>query len=175
MPKSEITPKDSSGLTPPDDALFTAVREDDINAIRRAIKNGADSNARLGPFYGKCNYTPLHVAVLHKKYGAVAELLKIPSIDVNACDAWGGTPLSLATTISSEKIISLLLAHPDIKFDIQNEEHKAPRDIAREDTTQNGDSIRSLFAKHEGTTWAQGEKSRGKEPWDYSKPSITLL
>jgi len=81
------------GCGPPeaDIALAQAASEGNIEAVKQAIADGADVNARDG-LYG----TPLHEAAW-KGHKEIAELLITKGADVNAKDDGGLAPLDWTT------------------------------------------------------------------------------
>eukprot|EP00118_Oscarella_pearsei_P002960 m.12403 g.12403 ORF g.12403 m.12403 type:complete len:727 (+) comp24027_c0_seq1:162-2342(+) len=102
---------DSDGRTP----LFHALENDHLGAVKLLTDNGAnlfvkDSEAK----------SILHHAVTNSKVGTVRHLLNIyPSLDVNAQDAAGWTPLAWVSDqgINGEMVTCLLEhgANPNIK------------------------------------------------------------
>lgn len=85
-------------------ALCAAARKDDIDEIRRifkkepAVGGGADYDQR----------SALHVAASEGHIESVQELLKYPSVRVNATDRWKRTPLQDAVDIGNFAIVNLL-------------------------------------------------------------------
>ena len=80
---------------------------------------------------------PKHPLIFEAKYGhffAVRRILnEDPTIDVNAQDASGMTALHHAAALGREKIVPLLLAHPDIKPALRDQYGRTALDIAREE------------------------------------------
>jgi ankyrin repeat protein len=152
------------------DALFAAVRNDgklkngNVQGVHAAIADGADVNAR----FGDENFTILQIAARWKNLDATKELLKIPTLDINAQDNDGWTALHSATRLYFPEFVEVLLKHPSIKVDIKNGKEQTPWDMARHDVTGAGNKIRSLLASKEGTTWEEGEQKRGRRAFDYS-------
>jgi ankyrin repeat protein len=88
------------------DVMKTLLQHDDIDVNAAYDGRGDDyTNGR----------TPLSMAVSNGSLKAVRLMLAQPSVDVNAMDLGGRTPLSIAAELKShEEIIRLLLEHKDI-------------------------------------------------------------
>jgi len=69
--------------------IWTAVEAGNIEAVKQAIADGADVNAKMD------GWTPLHYAT-GMGLKEIAELLITAGADVNAKNEWGGTPLDEA-------------------------------------------------------------------------------
>jgi outer membrane protein assembly factor BamB len=86
------------------DALWSAVRSGDVAAVKDAIKNGADVNAR-----NEYGVTALWIAAGKDKFDVV-ECLVGHGADVNARDdIWYQTPLSAAVGASRLEAVRLLI------------------------------------------------------------------
>ncbi len=64
--------------------------------------------------------TPLHIAVIHKKNGSLAELLQRSDVDICSKDAAGLTPLQHAVRHDNETAVRLLLAKKASIFSFDN-------------------------------------------------------
>jgi len=88
-------------------SLYHAARNGDEEAILEAIKQGADVNIDTKTPHNPHGWSPLHVAVNYNRAGACKLLLKRKA-DLSAQDKQGSTPLELAKTRSSHKLVELL-------------------------------------------------------------------
>ena len=146
-------------------ALSEAAAVGNIEAVKQAIADGADVNAKN---YG---LTPLHIAAQtgHKE---VSELLIIKGADVNAKDRDDGSPLHHAAFWGRKEVVELLIdkgANVNAKDDI----YGTPLDLAerdREDSAKKDDSpedkadkkeTADLLRKHGGKT-GEELKAEGK-------------
>ena len=97
------------GCGNPDGALLKAIQEGKIKAVKQAIADGADVNAK-----SKFGRTPLHHAAVDGRK-EIAELLIAQGADVNAKIADGYTPLDRtnppANPYASTEIADLLRKH----------------------------------------------------------------
>jgi ankyrin repeat protein len=88
-----------------EEELFAAVRTGQLRKAVRALKKGADANARNGQ-----GRTPLHQAVAGRKADFV-ELLAGRGADINAGDKTGETPLHIAADADDRQMAELLIAN----------------------------------------------------------------
>ena len=86
-----------------EEALRQAVSEEDLEAVKRLIKKGADVNAK-----NENGKTPLNIAVV-LGYVEIAQLLIKKGADVNAKDIYGRTPLHNAVMDKRIDLMKLLL------------------------------------------------------------------
>ena len=94
------------GCGAPDISLHKAALDGNIEAVKQAIADGADVNAK-DDLLGE---TPLrHAAV--KDHKEIAELLIAEGADVNAKVNGGRTPLDFATDEKQTEIANLLRKH----------------------------------------------------------------
>ncbi|GBM60957.1 Ankyrin-1 [Araneus ventricosus] len=120
------------GSTPLHDALKSP--EKNIGVVRELINAGANVNLSTHDL----GVTPLHFAVMHRKWRAVDVLIE-SGASVNAKDIHGKTILHFAVTISllyeppnikvfwpDEWIIDKLLKHEDIDFNLVDEKGDTP-------------------------------------------------
>jgi len=85
------------------DSLFEAVRNDDLNSVKKAISEGANVNARDSE-----EMTPLHLATIFENKEIVNELLNHQA-DPNAKNETGNTPLHFAAEASNLELLKLLV------------------------------------------------------------------
>ena len=105
------------GPSEADRALLKAAEKGYIEAVKQAIADGADVDAKemvswklLEPTAATAGWTPLNWATLngHKE---VVELLIAKGADVNAKDEYGYTPLDSAIERKHPETIALLRKH----------------------------------------------------------------
>ena len=90
--------------------VYQAVLRGDAQALDRALRQGADANARNNDNL----WTSLMLAVSMHRADLVGRLLLEPKIDVNARSDRGQTALHLAAEAGSDRLAELLLEHPGI-------------------------------------------------------------
>ena len=88
-----------------DRALVKAAQEGNIEAVKQAIADGADLNAKH-----KFGLTPLHHVTV-KGHKEIVELLIAKGADVNVLDGGGYTPLDRAIKKNHTEITDLLRKH----------------------------------------------------------------
>lgn len=107
--------------------LFEILRGGDRDAIAKAITTGESLEGT----------TIVHLAIqcadpaVVEQIFAVAPSSPAASIDVNARDKDGNTPLHLASMLGRSSTVRLLLDHPGVDESSQNYQRKAPIDLAR--------------------------------------------
>ena len=84
------------GCGNPDGALLKATQEGNIKAVKQAIADGADVNAKAND-----GWTPLHWAAW-ESHKEIAELLIANGADVNAKNNAGDTPLNYWAEMNTE-------------------------------------------------------------------------
>jgi serine/threonine-protein phosphatase 6 regulatory ankyrin repeat subunit B len=82
--------------------LFQAVKQNDIDQVRKLIASGIDVNMKNGS-----GQTPLHLASVYNRK-AVAELLIKAGVGINVKDQGGETALHLAAVYYSMDVLKLL-------------------------------------------------------------------
>ena len=85
--------------------LLVAALENDVEAARWLIANGADVNA-----IGDLDNTPLHFTA-QKDAAEIAKLMIDAGADVNAIAIWGRSPLSWAAEHNAAEVAKLLIEH----------------------------------------------------------------
>ena len=123
--------------------IFEILRSGDSAAITKAvadtstmptIREEADVGTKTGTLEGT---TILHLAIQCADPAVVEQVLTVSksspgvSIDVNARDRDGNTPLHLASTLGRVTTVRLLLEQPEINDSMANYQGKSPLDLAR--------------------------------------------
>ncbi|QUC17993.1 uncharacterized protein UV8b_02234 [Ustilaginoidea virens] len=124
-------------------AISKAVRETSDNAPRPSISSV--STLAGGPLE---DTTVLHLATQCAEYPVIEYVLSdgAASVDVNARDKDGNTPLHIAALQGRTQVVKLLLDQPDINDSVVNLQGKLPLDLARNpDIFQLLQLSRSLF------------------------------
>lgn len=85
--------------------LFNAIEADDIEAVRKAIEEGADIYART-----EYEDTVLHEAAAYG-HTAIAELLIEEGANIDTQNKCGSTPLFLAVCFGNKETAKLLKQH----------------------------------------------------------------
>ncbi|KAK7414007.1 hypothetical protein QQX98_007118 [Neonectria punicea] len=163
---SQPPPKTSPGL--PTDKTATleqsvrkfrvveALRSGDTASISRAIRDTSDNGPRasissMGTSGTTLDDTTLlHLAIQCSEFPVIEYVLSdgLGTIDVNARDKDGNTPLHLAAVQGRTTVVKLLLEQKDINDAIANAQGKLPIDVARNpDIFQLLQLSRSLFAE----------------------------
>ena len=137
------------GCGAPDISLHKAALDGNIEAVKQAIADGADVNAK-DDLLGE---TPLrHAAV--KDHKEIAELLITKGADVNAkSDGWDHTPLHFAAWFGHKEIAELLIAE-GADVNAKDDKGRTPLDRAVGNT-----KTADLLRKHGGKT---GRELRGR-------------
>jgi ankyrin repeat protein len=123
---------------------FEALRSGDTALISKSIREASES-AGAGSLE---DTTILHLAIQCAELPVVEYVLSdgAGSIDVNAKDRDGNTPLHVAAQQGRGQIVRLLLAQPGINDSVLNYQGKLPLDLARTpDIFQQLQLSRSLF------------------------------
>lgn len=84
--------------------LFLAAFYGHPEAVHKFVNSGANLERKNG----KAAQSALHIATIHKKYGAIKALLEY-DFDINIQDIHGATPLHEATNKDDVKSVKLLL------------------------------------------------------------------
>jgi len=133
-----------------DTRLHNAVEAENIEAVKQAIADGEDVNAR-----GRVGQTPLHFAAMYGQK-EIAELLIANGADVNAKSVPSGvTPLQGATYEGHKETVELLIANgADVNAKYLDGDR--PLDVA-----ERHPEIADLLRKHGGKTrsWFKAEES----------------
>ena len=134
------------GPSAPDISIHDAAEEGNVEAVKQAIADGADVNAK-----GDIGQTPLHWAANegHKK---IAELLISEGADVNAKGIVGETPLHAAVHEGHKEVAELLIAKgADVNAKIEGGGYKGetPLDMAEFESTLLPDTIEDKAGKKE--------------------------
>ncbi|XP_044721452.1 oxysterol-binding protein [Hirsutella rhossiliensis] len=137
--------------------VVEALRSGDTASISKAIRDTADIGGRpstssmstLGP--GPLEDTTiLHLAIQCAEFPVIEYVLSnsLDSIDVNARDKDGNTPLHAAATHGRTPVVKLLLEQKGINDAVANQQGKLPIDLARNpEIFQLLQLSRSLFAE----------------------------
>ncbi|KAL2181086.1 Oxysterol-binding protein-domain-containing protein [Thermothelomyces heterothallicus CBS 202.75] len=137
--------------------IVEALRNGDTAFISKAIRESADNGHRMstssfttqsGPLE---DTTILHLAIQCAEQPVVEYVLSdgAGSLDINARDKDGNTPLHLAAAQGRTQVVRLLLENKDINDAIANHQGRLPIDLARNpDIFQQLQLSRSLFAEN---------------------------
>jgi ankyrin repeat protein len=129
----------------PDISIHFAAIQGNIEAVKQAIDDGADVNAKDGP-----GWTPLHLAAHGNK--EVVELLIVEGANVNAKNVDGLTPLFGAAVLGKNEIVELLIAK-GADVNAKNDDGKTSLDWATHPDNPNASAeITALLRKHGGKT-----------------------
>jgi ankyrin repeat protein len=105
-----INDSSGCGLAP----IFTAVYNDNLDAVNFLIDNGANVNITYNM------WTPLHFAAFHGCH-EIALLLIKKGLDINAAGPRGWTPLILASNLGHCEFVKLLLSYKHLKIEETND------------------------------------------------------
>lgn len=132
-----------------------ALRNGDTASISKAIRETAENGPRMSTssFAGGSagtldDTTILHLAIQCAEFPVIEYVLSngLSSLDVNARDKEGNTPLHVAATHGRTPVVKLLLEQNDINDAVPNGQGKLPIDLARNpDIFQLLQLSRSLF------------------------------
>lgn len=126
--------------------LFEILRSGDTTAISKAIKE-AKEQQQNGGLASPGGTTVLHLAVQCAEPQVIEYVLSSgDSIDVNARDRDGNTPLHLAAQLGRDAVVRALLERPEIDDSIANYRGQTALDLARTpEIFQQLQLARSLF------------------------------
>ncbi|KAH7019098.1 Oxysterol-binding protein-domain-containing protein [Ilyonectria destructans] len=136
--------------------VVEALRSGDTASISRAIRDTSDNGPRtsissMGTSGTTLDDTTLlHLAIQCSEFPVIEYVLSdgLGTIDVNARDKDGNTPLHLAAIQGRTTVVKLLLEQKDINDAIANSQGKLPIDVARNpEIFQLLQLARSLFAE----------------------------
>jgi ankyrin repeat protein len=108
--------------------LFRAAEKSNVELVEAILDKGADINELVGPF----NYTPLVIAVFHKKWDVARLLLSrgASAVSINSFDGRNALHDAAENNAPDDIIQALLVAEADGK--IKDKEGNTPADIARQ-------------------------------------------
>ncbi|GFQ76495.1 ankyrin repeat domain-containing protein [Trichonephila clavata] len=138
QPQNSIT---SRQLSEPTQKLFKAINDENLEAFKQALEEGADVNA-----FDEEGMTPLISIAINlsagfkteKEYQNMIRLLLLHrSIDVNIREQNNGnTALHLAMCFQQKKTLQLLLSHPNISTYLTNKKQQNPEECARQNRAE---------------------------------------
>lgn len=137
--------------------IVEALRSGDTASISRAIRENADNGPRasISSFSIQAgtleNTTILHLAIQCAEQPVVEYVLSdgAGSLDINARDKDGNTPLHIAAVQGRSQVVRLLLENKEINDAIANNQGRLPIDLARNpEIFQQLQLARSLFAEN---------------------------
>ncbi|KAK3335480.1 Oxysterol-binding protein-domain-containing protein [Cercophora scortea] len=137
--------------------IVEALRNGDTASISKAIRDTADTGPRASTSSFSTqsgaleDTTILHLAIQCAEQPVVEYVLSngAGSLDVNARDKDGNTPLHIAASQGRSQVVRLLLEQKDINDAIANHQGRLPIDLARNpDIFQQLQLSRSLFAEN---------------------------
>ncbi|MDE5062111.1 ankyrin repeat domain-containing protein [Wolbachia endosymbiont of Drosophila tsacasi] len=128
-------------LDEPTQKLFKAIDDENLEAFKQALAEGADVNA-----FDKEGMTPLISIAINLSAGSKTEkeyqnmirlLLLHRSIDVNIREQNNNnTALYLAMCFQQKKTLQLLLSHPNISTYLTNKKQQNPEECARQNRAE---------------------------------------
>lgn len=136
--------------------IVEALRNGDTAFISKAIRESSESSPRISTssFAAQSgaleDTTILHLAIQCAEQPVVEYVLSdgAGSLDVNARDKDGNTPLHIAASLGRSQIVRMLLENKDINDAIANHQGRLPIDVARTpEIFQQLQLSRSLFAE----------------------------
>ena len=124
--------------------VFEVLRTGDTSAISKAIKDSSPSSGSLQTIPGT---TILHLAIQCAEPHVVEYVISHgASVDTNARDREGNTPLHLAAQLGRASVVRQLLERSDINDAVANRQGRLPIDLARTpEIFQQLQLARSLF------------------------------
>ena len=166
-PVAEVSKSEPPKGKAPDISIHKAALAGNIEAVKQAIADGADVNAK------RFGLTPLHEAAKGQHSGPgghtdIAELLIANGADVNATDDFlnGRTPLSVAARYGNKETAELLIAE-GADVNAKANDGKTPLDYTTRENEPaaavfgTGTEIADLLRKHGGKTGKE-LKAEGK-------------
>ena len=141
-PAAEAAKPEPPTTEAPDISIHQAVFDGNIEAVKQAITDGADVNAK-----DSVGWTPLHLAAIYDHKETV-ELIIANGADVNAKDEGGLTPLHNAAYEGHKEIVELLIAN-GADVNPKRDDGKTPLDMA---VTYKQTETADLLRKHGGKT-----------------------
>ncbi len=101
-----------------DEALFSAIEDRDVDAVKQLLEDGADVNARGG----NQGMTALMCAIALRDVKMVETLLATEEIDIEALDESGWNAFRYAGTFGCDKIVRMLIdAGADVNYVTQSD------------------------------------------------------
>lgn len=137
--------------------IVEALRNGDTASISKAIRDNSENSPRISTssFSTQAgtleDTTILHLAIQCAEQPVVEYVLSdgAGSLDINARDKEGNTPLHIAAAQGRSQIVRLLLENKDINDAIANHQGRLPIDLARNpEIFQQLQLSRSLFAEN---------------------------
>ena len=117
---------------------YEALRSGDVNAVSRAVKDSiggeADADTSTITVSGPVEGTSLlHLAIQCADLGIIEHIIveSAGSIDINARDKDGNSPLHVASNLSRAPVVKLLLDQKGINDSATNYNGKTPLDLAK--------------------------------------------
>lgn len=199
-PAAKPTPAPDRGVTLEQSVkkfrIVEALRNGDTAYISRAIRDTAENGPRTSissiattsASAALEDTTLLHLAIQCAEFPVIEYVLSdgLGSIDFNARDKDGNTPLHVAATQGRAPVVKLLLEQKDINDAISNSQGKLPIDLARNPeifqllqlsrslfTEAKIDQVQELIASRKYDTLAEVlEESRVKTVLDINSPEF---
>ena len=98
-----LSARNVNGFSP----LHYACKVGDVRLAEALLDEGAEANAECAMAYGQ--FRPLHLAAQCERVPELATLLIARGAEIDGRDAYGRTPLHIASTTGSETLVRLLL------------------------------------------------------------------
>jgi hypothetical protein len=123
---TQSTTAPSKKTESPDEMLFLAAGDGDVDRAKEALSKGADVN-----YQDRQGHSPLHAAVFNSRDIMITFLLE-QGADVNVKNRVGETPLMLVASDSANAAVGLLLIEaPGSRIKETNRSRKTALDLAR--------------------------------------------